>query len=68
MSKIVTSDIPFGSVYAYRRGDTIEDDAVEQNKWQDYVANPGTKAAREAQGLSEPDTTTTSSAPAGKDK
>ena len=34
----VTSDIPFGSVFAYRVGDRIARSAVEQNNWQDYVA------------------------------
>lgn len=33
----VTSDIPFGSVYAYRVGDRIAKSAVEANDWQDYV-------------------------------
>lgn len=51
MSKVVISDIPFGSAYAYRVGDPIEDEAVKQNGWQDYVASPGTKAANEALGI-----------------
>lgn len=34
---MVISDIPFGSVYAYRVGHLIEDDAVTQNGWEDYV-------------------------------
>jgi hypothetical protein len=66
---IVTSDIPFGSAYAYRRGDKIKKDAVEQNDWQDYVASAGTKAGREAQGLPEPEKTeSTTTAAGGKDK
>ena len=65
---VVTSDIPFGSAYAYRRGDKIKKDAVEANSWQDYVASPNTKAAREAQGLPEPDKTETTTAAGGKDK
>ena len=61
---VVVSDIPFGSAYAYRRGDKIEKSAVEANDWQDYVKSAGTKEAREAQGL--PEETTT--AAGGKDK
>jgi hypothetical protein len=48
---VVTSDIPFGAVYAYRKGDKIRTAAVEQNGWGDYVAAPDSKEAREAQGL-----------------
>ena len=44
----VTQDIPFGSVYAYRVGDKILESAVEANGWQDYVASPTSKAAKEA--------------------
>jgi hypothetical protein len=67
--KVVTSDIPFGSAYAYRVGQFIEDDAVKANGWEDYVAAPNTKAAREAQGLPEPEKTdTTTTASGGKDK
>ena len=42
---VVTSDIPFGSAHAYRRGDKHQKDAVEANDWEDYVASPSTKAA-----------------------
>lgn len=45
---IVTTDIPFGSVFAYRAGDKITRDAVEQNGWQDYVATPSSKTAKTA--------------------
>lgn len=45
---VVTADIPFGAVYAYRVGDRITRDAVEQNGWQDYVAGPSSKAAKTA--------------------
>jgi hypothetical protein len=65
---IVHTDIPFGSVYAYRRGDAIEDDAVKQNKWEDYVAKAGTKAAREALGLPEEDKTETAAPASEKGK
>lgn len=69
MSKsIVHTDIPFGSVYAYRRGDSIEDDAVKANGWQDYVASANTKAAREAQGLPEPEKNETAAAASEKGK
>jgi hypothetical protein len=44
----VTQDIPFGTVFAYRKGDKIAESAVEANGWQDYVAAPSTKAAKEA--------------------
>lgn len=43
---IVTEDIPFGAVFAYRKGDRITKDAVEENHWEDYVASPTTKAAK----------------------
>jgi hypothetical protein len=45
---IVTQDIPFGSVYAYRVGDKITREAVEANGWQDYVATPSSKTAKTA--------------------
>lgn len=44
----VTADIPFGSAFAYRVGDKVHKDAVEANGWQDYVASPTSKAAKEA--------------------
>lgn len=34
---MVIADIPFGSVYAYRVGHLIEDDAVALNGWEAYV-------------------------------
>lgn len=49
---VVTSDIPFGDpgrgVYAYRAGDRITKEAVEENGWEDHVASPKTKAAQQA--------------------
>lgn len=49
---VVTRDIPFGDpgrgVYAYRAGDRITKEAVEENGWEDYVASPKTKAAQQA--------------------
>lgn len=45
---IVTEDIPFGNVFAYRKGDRITKDAVEKNEWQDYVATPSSKTAKTA--------------------
>ena len=44
----VIADIPFGAVYAYRAGDRITKDAVEENGWHDYVAGSSTKAAKTA--------------------
>lgn len=44
----VTEDIPFGAVFAYRKGDRITKEAVEENGWQDYVAAPSSKAAKTA--------------------
>jgi hypothetical protein len=44
----VTQDIPFGNVFAYRVGDKVHKDAVEANGWQDYVASPSSKAAKDA--------------------
>lgn len=58
--RVVIADIPFGSVYAYRVGDKIEEDAVKANGWDDYVAAPTTKAAKEALGVAD--------TPQGKDK
>ena len=63
---VVTSDIPFGSAHAYRRGDKIKKAAVDANDWQDYVASTSSKAGREALGL--PEETTTTTAAGGKDK
>ena len=49
---VVTSDIPFGDpgrgVYAYRAGDRISKETVEEHGWEDYVASPKTKAAQQA--------------------
>ena len=49
---VVTDDIPFGDpgrgVYAYRAGDRITKEAVEENGWQDFVSGPKTKAAQAA--------------------
>lgn len=44
----VTRDIPFGTVFAYRVGDKITRQAVEDNDWHDYVAGSSTKAAKTA--------------------
>lgn len=44
----VIQDIPFGSVHAYRVGDKISREAVEANNWQDYVATPSSKTAKNA--------------------
>lgn len=46
---VVVQDIPFGGVLAYTRGQTITEQAVNDNGWQDYVAAVGTKAAAEVQ-------------------
>ena len=48
-SYIAKSDIPWGGVLAYSRGQTVTAEAVEANGWQDYVAAAGTKAAAEVQ-------------------
>lgn len=45
---VVESDIPFGNVYAYRKGDKILESAVEANGWQDYVVTPTSKAGKQA--------------------
>jgi hypothetical protein len=37
-----------GTVLAYTVGQTISREVVEANDWQDYVAGPATKAAKEA--------------------
>lgn len=46
---VVHTDIPFGGVLAYTRGQTITEQAVNDNGWQDHVAAVGTKAAAEVQ-------------------
>lgn len=46
---VVTEDIPHGGVLAYTRGQTITEQAVNDNGWQDHVAAVGTKAAAEVQ-------------------
>lgn len=46
---VVHTDIPFGGVLAYTRGQTITEQAVTDNDWQDYVAAAGTKVAAEVQ-------------------
>jgi len=72
---VVTQDIPYnnGTVYAYRRGERVEPDAVKENGWEDYVASPATKAAREALGLSDDEqpksaVASTKAAAGGEDK
>jgi hypothetical protein len=51
----VTSDIPFGAVYAYRVGDRISRSAVEENDWHDYVT--ADKSADKPAGKAAPDAT-----------
>lgn len=46
---VVVQDIPHGGVLAYTRGQTIAEQAVEDNGWHDHVAAAGTKAAAEVQ-------------------
>lgn len=46
---VVVEDIPVGGVLAYTRGQTITEQAVNDNGWQDHVAVAGTKAAAEVQ-------------------
>lgn len=46
---VVVENIPFGGVLAYTKGQTITEQAVNDNGWQDYVAAAGTKAAAEVQ-------------------
>lgn len=55
--KVVVQDIPFnnGNVFAYRVGDKITAEAVQQNGWDDYVTGPNTKEAKQALGLSDAD-------------
>jgi len=44
---IAKSDIPWGGVLAYTRGQRVEADAVEANGWQDYVVGENTKETRQ---------------------
>lgn len=46
-SFIAKSDIPWGGVLAYTRGQRVEADAVKANGWEDLVVGDGTKEARE---------------------
>lgn len=47
---VVVNDIPHGGVLAHTRGQIITDEeAIERNGWQDYVAPAGSKAAAEVQ-------------------
>jgi hypothetical protein len=46
---VALEDIPLGGVLAYSRGQTLTEQAVTDNGWQDYVAAAGTKAAAEVQ-------------------
>jgi xanthine dehydrogenase iron-sulfur cluster and FAD-binding subunit A len=65
---VAHTDIPFGGVLAYSRGQTVTEQAVTDNDWQDYVHATGTKAAAEVQAeitgrdVSEFQTTSTRSA------
>lgn len=56
---MVISDIPFGSVYAYRIGHLIEDDAVAANGWEAYV-EPSLRSPK-------PEKTETTTAAGGKE-
>lgn len=51
-TRVATSDIPFGDpgrgVYAFRKGDRVPADLVEANGWQEYVAGPESKSAKQA--------------------
>jgi hypothetical protein len=44
---IVKTDIPWGGVTAYTRGQSIDTDAVEANGWQEHVVGENTKEAAE---------------------
>jgi hypothetical protein len=46
---VVVENIPHGGVLAYTRGQTITEQAVNDNGWHDHVAAAGTKAAAEVQ-------------------
>jgi hypothetical protein len=46
---LVVQDIAHGGVLAYTRGQTITEQAVNDNGWHDNVAAVGTKAAAEVQ-------------------
>ncbi len=51
---VVTKDIPLGDpgrgVYAFRVGDKVAASEVQKNGWEDHVASPTTKAAKQAAG------------------
>lgn len=44
---VAKSDIPWGGVTAYTRGQRVEADAVKANGWEDLVVGENTKEARE---------------------
>lgn len=46
---VALEDIRVGEVLAYSRGQTVTEQAVTENEWQDSVAAIGTKAAAEVQ-------------------
>jgi hypothetical protein len=44
---IAKSDIPWGGVNAYTRGQRVSADAVKDNGWEDLVVGENTREARE---------------------
>jgi hypothetical protein len=67
---IAKSDIPWGGVNAYTRGQRVSADAVKANGWEDLVVGEGTKEAKQIHAeitgvpLAEDDTTTSRAAAA----
>lgn len=51
--KIATQKLFVGTALAHNPGDEVPAENVKPNGWQDAVANPGTKAANDAQGVAE---------------
>lgn len=71
-SYIAKSDIPWGGVLAYSRGQHVEADVVKEHGWEDLVAGDNTKEAREIKAevsgrpVSDFETTTTTGRAAAK--
>ncbi len=53
--KIAIQQLFIGYALAHSPGDQVPAENVARNGWEDGVANPGTKAANEAQNIAESD-------------
>lgn len=51
--KVALANLFVGTALAHPKGDLVPAENVDRNGWGDSVANPNTKAAREAQGVND---------------